>query len=235
MDRRDSLKTLALGSLVTGGLLSAGCKPDLKIVETVVDNRKITIGRTEAELERDLALLEEQFFDEKEMQTLSLLSDIIIPADEKSASASVAGVPDFIEFMAKDIPEMQVKLRGGLAWLAFEAQNRFGKSFAEISDAERINIVDDIAYPEKEKPGFTQGTKFFSMMRFLTMTGFYTSKEGIKDLDYQGNIPNSWDGVPEDELKRHGFSLPEKYKDLYVNFETRGDIAKWDDEGNLIA
>ncbi len=234
MNRRDSIKTLTIGSLVGGGLLSTGCKIESNAEEVAVHADSLTIGRTEFERARDLALMEEVFFNPTELEMLGTLSDVILPADEKSKSASEVGVPEFIEFMAKDVPELQVKLRGGLAWLEYEAQSRFGKNFQEISAEERIIIIDDIAYPEKNKKNFTAGKKFFSLMRFLTLTGFYTSREGLNDLEYQGNVANNWDGVPADELKRHGFELPNKYIDQYVNFETRNNEAVWDENGNLL-
>jgi hypothetical protein len=43
-------------------------------------------------------------------------------------------------------------------------------------------------------------------MRNLTATGFFSSEMGIKDIGYEGNRPNQWDGVPEDVLKQYGLS-----------------------------
>jgi hypothetical protein len=97
-------------------------------------------------------------------------------------------------------------MRGGLRWLDSESNKRFGKKFTEITAAQRINIVDDIAYPETAPKHLSQGVNFFSLMRNLTATGFYTSKMGIADLEYQGNVPNQWNGVPDDVLKKYGLS-----------------------------
>ena len=47
-------------------------------------------------------------------------------------------------------------------------------------------------------------------MRNLTLTGFYTSEMGIKDLGYVGNRPNQWNGVPDDVLKQYNLSYSEK-------------------------
>ena len=138
------------------------------------------------------------------MQTIAILADIIIPRDEHSGSATDAGVPAFIEFMAKDRPDMQTPLRGGLAWIDNQAQKRFGNTFSEISAAQRIAIVEDIAYTEREKPGMSQGIAFFSLMRNLTASGFWSSKIGIEDLGYMGNIPNMWDGPPKEVLEKYG-------------------------------
>ena len=69
---------------------------------------------------------------------------------------------------------------------------------------QRLEIVDEIAYPAKAKPQMKQGVAFFDRMRNLTATGFFTSKIGIEDLGYVGNRPNKWEGVPEEIIKQYG-------------------------------
>ena len=66
-----------------------------------------------------------------EMATITMLGDIIIPKDEISGSASDAKVPDFIEFIVKDMPEHQTPMRGGLRWLDVQCLNRYGKAFKD--------------------------------------------------------------------------------------------------------
>lgn len=207
MNRRESIKNLALSSLglaaVPTGALAAEqtdlvADPDKKL--------KVPGGRTQEEAVRDAKLNAEKFFTEHEMKTITVLSDIILPADGKSGSASQAGVPAFIEFIAKDMPQHQTPLRGGMMWLDNQANKRFGKKFAYCASSEQIKIVDDIAYPEDAKKDMMQGVAFFNLMRDLVMTGFYTSKMGIEDLGYVGNKPNNWEGVPEDVLKQYGLS-----------------------------
>lgn len=144
------------------------------------------------------------------MATIAILADIIIPKDEVSGSATDAKVPEFIEFIVKDMPDHQVPMRGGLRWLDRESLSRFNKLFKDITEAERIQIVDDIAYPLKAKPEMSQGVAFFNKMRDLTCTGFYTAKIGIEDIGYAGNQPNQWNGVPDDVLKQYGLAYTEK-------------------------
>ncbi len=205
MKRRDVLKGISLSAL---GL--AGLNPQVKAAELAdeVANNKDPefkqFGRTEYEKMRDAKLFAEQFFNPHEMKTISVLVDIIIPRDERSGSATEAGVPEFIEFMAKDKPDFQTPLRGGLGWIDNEAQKRFGKVFVDITPAQRIEIVEDIAYPERKKPGMSHGVVFFSLMRNLTASGFWSSKIGMADIGYQGNTPNTWDGVPEEVLRQYG-------------------------------
>ncbi|WP_128543756.1 gluconate 2-dehydrogenase subunit 3 family protein [Larkinella soli] len=205
MKRRDSLKTITLSSL---GL--AGLNPQIAAAETLtppdVKPVKIPGGRQKFEAERDAKLMAEKFFTPQELQTLTVLSDIIIPADSRSGSASQAGVPAFIEFMVKDQPRLQTPFRGGLRWLDNQMVKRYGKKFAECLKAQQIEMVELIAYPEKATPEVSQGVSFFNLMRGFTATGFFTSQMGIKDIGYMGNTPNQWEGPPADVLKQYGLT-----------------------------
>lgn len=201
MNRRESLKILGLSTLSTAVLLDA-CKPGTD--QTITSKTSpAEPGRQEFELERDKKLQAEQFFSPHEMGTITVLANIIIPKDEHSGSASDAKVPEFIEFIVKDIPSHQVPMRGGLRWLDMQCLKRFQKPFKDISAGEQLQVVDLIAYPKNVKPGMEQGVAFFNLMRSLTASGFFTSEMGVKDLGYAGNVPNKWEGVPAEVLKQY--------------------------------
>ncbi|HWV29924.1 MAG TPA: gluconate 2-dehydrogenase subunit 3 family protein [Dyadobacter sp.] len=209
MKRRDSLKSLTLSSLGIAALSPQVALAEQRDLETQTPPEtplKIPGGRTKEEAIRDAKLAKEKFLTAAELATIKVLVDIIIPADATSASASQAGVVEFIDFIVKDMPQHQTPLRGGLRWLERESINRFGKGFTLATKAQQIQIVDDIAYPQKAKPIHSQGVAFFNLMRNLTASGFYTSKIGIADLGYKGNTPNVWEGVPADVLKQYGLS-----------------------------
>jgi len=164
--------------------------------------------KEEAEYEKKLEA--ETFFTTHEMATIALLADIIIPKDDISGSATEAGVPAFIEFIVKDMPQHQIPMRGGLKWLDLQCFERYQKAFKDCSNQQQIEMVDEIAYPETAKPEMKQGVAFFNLMRNLTASGFYTSEMGVKDVGYMGNKPNQWNGVPDDVLKQYGISYTEK-------------------------
>ena len=242
MDRRDTLKTLFVGSLA-GGALITSCQPDTKTVEeeAVKTAWPHQYGRTPEEILVDEKIFADQFFNEHEMETIAILVDIILPADENSGSATEAGVPDFIEFMMKDYERLQLPIRGGLMWLDTESNKRFQQPFKELTNAQQIEIVEDIAYPPVLKPGeapkltqFSAGINFFTQIRNLTMTGFFTSEMGIEALGYQGNRPNVWDGVPQDVLDKHGLAYEEAWLAKCINQDTRATVAEWDEDGNLV-
>jgi hypothetical protein len=202
------------------------------IINEMIKNMQATMSESEvpAAIEKliDEKLMAEKFFSAPEMSTITVLCDIIIPRDEKSGSASDAKVPDFIEFIVKDQPRYQIPLRGGLKWLDVKSLRLFKKSFTEASKEQQIELVEMIAFPEKAAPENAAGVSFFNTMRNLTATGFFTSKEGITDIQYKGNQPNAWDGVPDEVLKQYGLEYDEKTLAECLKAEDRGKIMTWD-------
>jgi gluconate 2-dehydrogenase gamma chain len=148
-----------------------------------------------------------KFFTADEFRLVRVLADIIIPKDERSGSATDAGVPEFMDFMMIDQPTRQIAMRGGLAWLNVECQERFDKTFLACTEAERRAVLDDIAWPAKAKPEFAHGVAFFNNFRDLTASGFWTTRVGIADLQYMGNRSVArWNGCPDEALKKLGVS-----------------------------
>ena len=205
MDRRKSIKAMILGTVSTAVLVEACKNSATTVAEVNMDDRM--------QEEKDYLVkvkAEPNFFTEHEMATINILSDIIIPKDKVSGSATDAKVPEFIEFIVKDMPDHKVPMRGGLKWLDLHCYKKHAKAFTECSSKEQIGIVDEIAYPEKAAPELAQGVSFFNKIRDLVTTGFYTAEIGVKDLGYMGNVPNMWAGVPDEVLKQHGLAYTEK-------------------------
>jgi len=216
MDRRKYLKTMAVGTLSASVLLDSCNTPETKTPTPGPP----PLDRQPIEKEREAKLKAEQFFDPHEIATITVLADIIIPADGTSGSASEAKVPDFIEFMVKDRPQHQIPMRGGLKWMDVQSSKLFNKAFVDCAPDEQIKLVDEIAFPDKAKPGMEQGVAFFNLMRDLTATGFFTSEMGIKDLGYMGNRPNQWDGVPQEVLDQYGMKYDERTLNESVKFDS---------------
>ena len=146
-----------------------------------------------------------KFFTAHEWQTVRLIVDILIPRDDRSGSATDAGVPEFMDFMMVDRPQWQYGMRGGLRWLDNECRRRFDKAFTDCTPEQRLQVLDDIASSDNRRPEFSQGAAFFANFRDMTATGFWTSKMGIEDLQYTGNQPvGEWNGCPEAAMKHLG-------------------------------
>jgi gluconate 2-dehydrogenase gamma chain len=158
-----------------------------------------------------------KFFTPHEWATVRVLVDLIIPKDERSGSATDAAVPEFMDFVMlapavtgeADRGRRQTAMRGGLRWLDAECRRRFDKTFVGCTAGERTEVLDAIAWPERAKgnPAISQGVAFFSSFRDLTASGFWSSKMGVEDLKYMGNVayPN-WDGCPPEALSHLGLT-----------------------------
>jgi len=146
-----------------------------------------------------------KFFTAHEYATVTVLVDLIIPRDERSGSATDAGVPAFMDFMMIDQPLRQVAMRGGLALVDRLSTERFGRRFVSASDAQRRQLLDEIAYVSNPDPGLSHAIAFFSSFRDLTASGFWTTRMGIADLQYRGNVfVSEWNGCPDAALKKLG-------------------------------
>ncbi|MBV9765672.1 MAG: gluconate 2-dehydrogenase subunit 3 family protein [Acidobacteriaceae bacterium] len=156
-----------------------------------------------------------QTFDDQQWKTVRVLCDLIIPADERSGSATQAGVPEFLDdWIAFRTVEdgnenFQAEIFGGLMWLDRESRKLFQKDFADASADQQKQILDRIAYPKRAAKEDHTWAMFFSQFRSLTVSGFFSSKMGVADLPYLGNTavaewkgcdPKVW-AIVEDRMK----------------------------------
>jgi gluconate 2-dehydrogenase gamma chain len=160
-----------------------------------------------------------KIFDEHQWHMVGVLSDIIIPADERSGSATQAGVPEFIDdwisFRKQEDGNnrLEAQILGGLMWLDRESNRQFEKAFADASPDQQKKILDRIAWPARASEDDHAWVLFFNTFRDLTVSGFFSSKMGVADLPYVGNtVVTDWQGCPpkvwaiiEDRMK-NGFN-----------------------------
>lgn len=148
-----------------------------------------------------------RFFTANEWRTVTVLVDEVIPKDERSGSATDAGVPEFMDFMMVDRPEYQTQMRVGLQWIDLESRQRFGTTFAACAPHQRAVLLNDIAWPARTPLGMEHAASFFSAFRDLTASGFWTSRMGVADLRYMGNeVMPDWRGCPPPVLAKLGVS-----------------------------
>ncbi len=148
--------------------------------------------------QHNAASYQPKVFNPHEWRTIHILSDLMIPADARSCSASEAGVPQFIDgWLNVKQGDLLDEIRGGLTWLDMASNRSFHYDFAECSTTHQKQILDRIAYPAKAAPEDTSAVIFFNKLRDLVVSGFFTSRQGIRDLPYLGNQPQQkWNGCP---------------------------------------
>ena len=145
----------------------------------------------------------------EEKKVVTVLGDLIIPADEHGPAASAVGVPDFIDEWVSAPYDAQQKdgkvIRDGLAWLDGEAKKRFGKGFADAEAKQQTALLDDIVAEGTEARKAAHG--FFTNFRDKVAGGYYSTPEGWKAIGYIGNTPMpEFPGPPPEVLKHLGLA-----------------------------
>jgi hypothetical protein len=195
INRRDALKAFAVVSVAN--VLDVGA-PHLERAVRAVES-----------LEQGQAYAP-KFFTRREWQTVRVLVDYVIPRDARSGSATDAKVPEFMDFLLADRDASEgskVSMRGGLACIDNESRSRFGRTFVGATDAQRRQILDDIAWPAKARRAMSHGVAFFTRFRDLTASGFFSTAIGWRDVQYIGNVFNpNWDGCPPAAMNKLGVS-----------------------------
>jgi hypothetical protein len=135
-----------------------------------------------AALQIQPASYQPQFFSASEYAMVERMADIIIPSDS-TPGAKEAGVAEFIDFMVFSDPEQQYPFRMGLAWLNGHSEQKLGKKFIELRSEQQTSLLEPLGFKDKARPGEEDGRRFFALMREYTVTGFYTSEIGFKELD----------------------------------------------------
>jgi len=189
VSRRDVLRTLAVG-MAGGSVLQVIPLEAAELAHQLVRKEKAAAPAGK---------YTPKYFTAKQYEAILSLCDAIIPKDEKSAGALEAGAPEFIDLLTSENDEYQLALGGGLMWLDTHCIDQYGKVFMECAPEQRKEILDLIAFRKnaKKDPSLSQGVAFFAFLRNLTCDGYYTSKIGIQDLQYIGNVTRSeWPGCP---------------------------------------
>jgi gluconate 2-dehydrogenase gamma chain len=151
---------------------------------------------------------EPKLFNAHDWKTLRVLSDLIIPADERSGSATEADVPEVIDdWLNVHGKPSATEIIGGMRWLDMQCNRIYAYDFADCSVDQQKQILDRIAYPAKAAPEDSQAVAFFNHLRDLVVGSFYSSKIGVKDIAYVGNrmVPE-WNGCPDAVVSKLGVS-----------------------------
>ena len=189
ISRRDILRTLATG--VAGGT-----------VLQVIPAQAAAFAHALVQQEKAASPTGQytpKYFSREQYATLVSLCDSIIPKDDHSAGAVDAGAPEFIDLLSSENDDYALRLGGGLMWLDNYCDEQYGTPYMKCTADQQKQTLDLIAYRAnaKKNPTLSQGVAFFAFLRKMTCDGFYTSKIGIDDLQYIGNVPRpNFPGCP---------------------------------------
>ncbi|MGH9535677.1 MAG: gluconate 2-dehydrogenase subunit 3 family protein [Terriglobales bacterium] len=159
------------------------------------------------------AAYEPQALNAHEYRLLTVLADLILPADARSGSATAAGVPECVDdFLTIRGDRLRDQIRGGFLWLDIQARQQFGRDFADCAAAQQTSLLDRIAWPDRATQEDANGAAFFTDLRNLVVNAFYSSKTGVADLRYLGNHPVAqWTGCPPNVLAQLHVNYPASF------------------------
>ncbi|PIB91591.1 gluconate 2-dehydrogenase subunit 3 family protein [Caulobacter sp. FWC2] len=152
---------------------------------------------------------------------IRICADIVLPPPAGRKPPSALGIDAFVDEWVSAPYARQAADRtlilAGLVWMDAQAMERFSKSFACATDAQRRVIFDMIAWRDRIAPGCEQAAAFFASLRAIVVLGYYTLPEGEEELGFVGNTP--YEGVYpgpgpeplrhlEQQLARLGLTMP---------------------------
>jgi gluconate 2-dehydrogenase gamma chain len=131
-----------------------------------------------------------RFFKPEEFKTVEILTELIIPSDETAGAreAQVARFIDFVVFSAAELrPEMQREWIDGLEQLDRLSRDKYARAFAEAAPHDQEALLMEISLPERQPGAEHPAFAFYSLVKEMTVDGFYSSRVGLIDvLGYKG-------------------------------------------------
>jgi gluconate 2-dehydrogenase gamma chain len=193
LSRRELLKNVAI-AITVGGIDSAAAQH----VHAMAADDKAAAG----------GVYKPKAFTPHEYKTIQRLSELIVPADDKSKSGIDAGAPEFIDLLSSQNEELKDIYTGGIGWLDHQMMKRHQTDWVSASPDQQTAMLDIIAYRKNNTPELGPGIYFFDWARRMIVDAYWTSPLGFKDIGYIGNTGVAKFEVPaaslDYALKRSG-------------------------------
>lgn len=187
LSRRDVLRSIAVTATL-GGLSPAAAQH----VHTLAaeDKRSSSTGAYSPKA-----------FSEHEYRTIQRLCDLIVPVEGNTPGALAAGAPEFIDLLSSENPELASIYTGGLAWIDRAMQRRHQTDFLSAKPTQQTELLDLIAYRKNNNTELRPGIRFFDWIRKMTIDAYFTSKVGVRDLNFLGNGALAEFKVPQEVMQ----------------------------------
>jgi len=133
-------------------------------------------------------------FNQHNFETLKKLAEIIVPG------ASEAGAAEYIDLLSAHNQELAAIFNGGFAWLDHHMRQNYGADFLKASDAQRTELLDQLAWAKNVTAATAPGVPFWTWTRNMVVDAYYTSPAGVKDIGYMGNRAMASFSVPKEAV-----------------------------------
>ncbi len=135
-------------------------------------------------------------FDPHQNETVATIAELIIPKTD-TPGAREAGVPAFIDVMLAEWgdDDQRKVFTAGLANVDERSRALFGKDFIASSAEQQVQILTDLdAELARLRDTKSDTSKnFFQGMKWLTLTGYYTSEVGATTEQHFRIVPGRYE------------------------------------------
>lgn len=182
MNRRELLEMISAATgmaLVGGGALSAGCSRHPATTPAPSGGASLEFG------EQDIRLLDE-------------VAETILPRTD-TPGARDAGVGRFMAVFVRDCytREEQVQFHTGLVQLQEASEAAHGRGFLQLDAGERRELVRQLDATARARVEQSGKAHYFTMIKQLTLFGFFTSEPGGTRALRHVAIPGRYDGCTD--------------------------------------
>jgi hypothetical protein len=113
-------------------------------------------------------------------ETVTAVSELIIPATD-TPGATAAKVNEYIDAVLADAPPAdRDAFVQGIAWLDMRSEQRFNRQFVNAPADQQIELLTSLSATTTAPPDDKPGVAFFQAIKGMTITGYYTSEEGLR-------------------------------------------------------
>lgn len=172
MERRDALKltaTILGGSIIGSQFFLSGCvAPPKKRIWMVTDD--------------DVPFLDE-------------IGETILPNTDESPGAKAAYIGTFMKTIVNDCYSEDETLIfiDGLDKIEEKSMDGFGESFLSLSKEKKLNLLTQFD-EEAKKHRSLEEPHFFTMLKELTLWGYFTSEVGATEALRYNPVPGRFEG-----------------------------------------
>jgi gluconate 2-dehydrogenase gamma chain len=90
----------------------------------------------------------------------------------------------------------------GLQWLDQEAKKHQARSFRKLPENIQLAVFDSLAKSVQAGQASEASKTFFDRLVYLFVGGFYTTREGMADIGYVGNVALAKYEGPSAEIRQ---------------------------------
>lgn len=177
MNRRDALTRVSLilgGTIIGAEAFLTGCKPSAPALSTIE-------------------------FTDNNVTFLAEVGDTILPTTDSSPGAKAAGIGAFMKVIVSDCykPSDQEVFLAGIGQLNELAKTTAGNDFLLLTPEERTSLLTNLdkeAKTHEENKSEEAKSHYFTMMKQLTLWGYFSSEVGATKALRYVEVPGKYDG-----------------------------------------